>query len=365
MNAPSPGPFRPALAAMQPYTPGEQPQGGAAKFIKLNTNENPYPPPQAAVDAIVAAANGSLQRYPDPLATSFRRRAAEVLGLPGPDWILAGNGSDEILTILVRAMVGEGQRLRLPYPSYILYRSLAEIQGARWEQVAFEDDWSLPAAFGQGDDDLRLAFLPNPNSPSGTVLAPQAVLQLSQRLPCPLVVDEAYADFADQHCLELVQRSDKIFVTRTLSKAYGLAGLRFGFVVAQPHLIAELAKIKDSYNCDTLSIAAATAAIGSTQWLADNRRKIIASRQRMHQRLAELGFCVTPSQANFLWCQHPTAAHRPLYEQLKRSQILVRYMDFPPWGDGLRISIGSDDQIDACLLTLERLIPSTQEELRK
>ncbi|WP_153557549.1 histidinol-phosphate transaminase [Roseimaritima sediminicola] len=347
-------PFRPALAKMQPYVPGEQPQGG--KFIKLNTNENPYPAPPAVTEAIKSAATAGLQRYPDPVASAFRRRAAEVLDLPGPEWILAGNGSDEILTILVRAMVGEGQRLRLPYPSYILYRTLADIQGAQWEQTAFSPDWQLPAAFGHSDDRLRLAFLPNPNSPSGTVIPPDQVLQFAQTLPCPLVVDEAYADFADTHCLDLVRQSDQVFVTRTLSKSYALAGLRFGFVVAQPHRIAELQKIKDSYNCDTLSIAAATAAIGSTEWLADNVAKIRATRGRMEQRLAELGFHVTPSQANFVWCQHPDKSHKLIYEHLKQSQILVRYMDFPDWGDGLRISVGTDDQADACLLMLSQVL---------
>jgi len=346
-------PFRPALAKMQPYVPGEQPQGG--KFIKLNTNENPYPAPQAVVDAICQTAQAGLQRYPDPTASSFRRRAAEVLGLPGPDWILTGNGSDEILTILVRAMVGEGQRLRLPYPSYILYRTLADIQGACWEQTPFDPQWKLPAAFAEGDEELRLAFLPNPNSPSGTMLSPAEVLELAERLPCPLVVDEAYADFAETNCLELVQRSDKILVTRTLSKSYALAGLRFGFVVAQPQLISELQKIKDSYNCDALSIAAATEAISSTAWLAENVAKIKATRQKMETRLAEMGFEVTPSQANFVWCQHPHKSHKELYDQLKRSQILIRYMNFPQWGDGLRISVGTEDQAEACLMLLSQM----------
>ncbi|MGV3485853.1 MAG: aminotransferase class I/II-fold pyridoxal phosphate-dependent enzyme, partial [Planctomycetaceae bacterium] len=170
---------------MQPYTPGEQPRGG--ELIKLNTNENPYPPPSAVVDAICRAAAGPLNRYPHPMAQPFREAAAEALGLPGPEWILAGNGSDEILTILVRGFVGEGERLRLPFPSYILYRTLADIQGAKWEQVPFEPDWSLPAAFSESDDDLSLVLLPNPNSPSGTMIAPAEVEQMAQRLDCPLV----------------------------------------------------------------------------------------------------------------------------------------------------------------------------------
>ncbi|QDS94812.1 Histidinol-phosphate aminotransferase [Roseimaritima multifibrata] len=350
-------PFRATLAKMHPYVPGEQPQGG--KFIKLNTNENPYPAPPAVTAAIISAAQAGLQRYPDPTASSFRRQAAETLGLPGPDWILAGNGSDEILTILVRAMVGEGERLRLPYPSYILYRTLADIQGADWEQTEFDKDWKLPAAFGEassdGEQKLRLAFLPNPNSPSGTVLTPDEVLEIAERLPCPLVVDEAYADFAETNCLKLVEQNENIFITRTLSKSYALAGLRFGFVIAQPHRIAELGKIKDSYNCDALSIAAATAAVGSSEWLADNVQKIKATRRRMEQKLTEIGFKVTPSQANFVWCQHPHKSHKEMYEQLKKSQILVRYMDFPEWGDGLRISVGTDDQVDACLMLLAQM----------
>lgn len=355
--------YRAALAKMKPYAPGEQPPPG--KFIKLNTNENPYPPPPAVVEAIRSAATGPLNRYPDPQATSFRRAAAERLGLPGPDWILAGNGSDEILTILVRAFVGEGEALRLPHPSYILYRTLADIQGARWEQVDFDDAWQLPPAFAAPRDDLKLALLPNPNSPSGTVLPPDRIARIADSLTCPLVVDEAYVDFATDDCLRLVQANERVLVTRTLSKSYGLAGLRFGFLVAQPNVIAELGKIKDSYNCDAISIAAATAAMHSGPWLDDVVAKMNATRVRLADGLQRLGFTVTPSHANFVWCRHPamvgdaaSASHADVYQFLKQNQILVRYMDFPPWGDGLRISVGTDDQIDACLLMIGRALES-------
>ena len=351
-----PAVFRPALARMLPYTPGEQPPPG--KFIKLNTNENPYPPPPAVVDAICAAARGPLNRYPDPMATSFRRAAADALGLPGPEWVLAGNGSDEILTILVRGFVGEGQRLRLAYPSYILYRTLADIQGAGWEQVPFEDGWKLPASFSEPKPDVRLVLLPNPNSPSGTIVPKDEVRSIADSLDCPLVVDEAYVDFANESCIDLVQENERILVTRTLSKSYGLAGMRFGYLVAQPHVIAELTKIKDSYNCDAISIAAATAAISSQDWLVDVCSKMNATRQRMEAKLSQLGFAVTPSHANFVWCQHPDGQHRQRYEYLKQNQILVRYMSFPDWGDGLRISVGTDEQIDACLMMLERFTKS-------
>ena len=345
--------FRPAIEQMQGYVPGEQPQAG--KFIKLNTNENPYPASPAVKRAVLAVLERGLERYPDPLATGFRRRAAELLGV-GPEWILCGNGSDEILTIVARAFVGEGQLLRLPYPSYILYKTLAQIQGAKSEEVRFERDWSLGDDFAAPAADLRLALLPNPNSPSGTLIAPERVLELAERLPCPLVVDEAYVDFADRSCLELVKQSDKVLVSRSLSKSYALAGLRFGFLVAQPQIIEGLVKVKDSYNCDSLSLAAATAAIDDQTWLAETRAKILATRRRLTEGMRRLGFEAVESQANFVWCPHPKLPVKPVYVRLKQERVLVRYMDYAGWGDGLRISVGSDEQIDACLALLERMI---------
>ena len=193
--------FRPEIEAMAGYVPGEQPQDG--KFIKLNTNENPYPPSPKVVRAIQQAAESGLMRYPDPMGNAFRDRAAGILGVQ-PDWILCGNGSDDILTIVTRALVGPGQLLRLPYPSYILYKTLAELQGAGWEEVRFCDDWCLPPEFAAAAADLRLVFLPNPNSPSGTVVPRDAILELAEQLPCPLLVDEAYVDFADENCMDLV-----------------------------------------------------------------------------------------------------------------------------------------------------------------
>jgi len=338
---------------MAGYEPGEQPQQDG--FIKLNTNENPYRCSPAVGQAVEEALRSGLQKYPDPVAQAFRAKAAEVLGVD-PDWILCGNGSDDILTIVTRAFVGAGQLVRLPYPSYVLYKTLAQIQGARSEEVGFERDWTLPDRFGQGDGDLRLVFLANPNSPSGTVIPPERVLELAERLPCPLLVDEAYADFAETDCLGLVAQNEKILVSRSLSKSYALAGVRFGFLVAQPQLIRHLLKVKDSYNCDTLAIAAATAAIGDQEWLAATRARILATRRRLTERIGELGFHTVESQANFTWNVHPERPARQLYEGLKRKRILVRYMDYPGWGDGLRITVGSDDQVDACLEGLEELI---------
>jgi histidinol-phosphate aminotransferase len=346
---------RPEIAAMAGYTPGEQPQG-VSKFIKLNTNENPYPPPAGIRGAVEEVLQRGLNKYPDPMANAFRTRAAELLGLPVKDWILAGNGSDDILTICTRAFVGQGELLRLPYPSYILYRTLAQLQAARWEEVRFNADWSLPAAFGEKVEGLKLVFLPNPNSPTGTMISREAILDFAERLPCPLLVDEAYVDFADWNCADLVKQNEKILVSRSLSKSYGLAGLRFGYVAGQPQMIEQLIKVKDSYNCDALSIAAATAAIDDTSWLAENRRKIVATRSKLTTGLQQLGFDVIPSQANFVWCTHPQHAAKALYEQLKAAHILVRYMNYLGWSDGLRISVGSDEQNEALLATLRSLI---------
>jgi histidinol-phosphate aminotransferase len=344
--------FRPDIEAMAGYEPGEQPQDGA--FIKLNTNENPYPP-SPAVAAAIQETVGRLKKYPDPMGNAFRRRAGEILGVE-PGWILCGNGSDDILTIITRTLVGQGQSLRLPYPSYILYRTLAELQGAGYEEIHFNADWSLPERFASAEGDPRLVFLPNPNSPSGTVVAPEQVLQIAQKLPCPLLVDEAYADFAETNCLDLVAKCEKIMVSRSFSKSYALAGLRFGFLVAQPKLIEQFIKLKDSYNCDALSIAAATAAIGDRDWLSENRAKIIATRGRLIREMRALGFVTVESQANFTWNTLPNRSVRSFYEELKRHRILVRYMEYPGWGDGLRISVGTEAEIDTLLDRLKTMV---------
>jgi histidinol-phosphate aminotransferase len=344
---------RPDIAALAGYVPGEQPQGG--DWIKLNTNENPYPPSPAVARAVAAAAAGrTLAKYPDPLATAFRRRAGEVLGVD-PDWIICGNGSDDLLTILVRTFVGAGEWLRMPYPSYILYRTLAGIQGASCDEVHYRRDWSLGDEFAAPRDGLRLAIVANPNSPSGTLLSPQRLADLAGRMSCAFVVDEAYGDFADTQCLDLVRQNERVIVTRSFSKSYALAGLRFGFAVAQPQVIEQLQKVKDSYNCDTLSIVAATAAIDDQAWLADNRAKIVATRRRLTDALRALGYDAVESQANFVWCTHPERPHKPVYEALKAAGILIRYMNYSGWGDGLRITVGTDAEIDAFLARMRTL----------
>jgi histidinol-phosphate aminotransferase len=281
-----------------------------------------------------------------------------------PDSILIGNGSDDILTILTRAFVPEGGLIASPTPSYILYRTLAEIQGARFEAVPFDENWQPDVSARPRN--ANLSFLPNPNSPSGTVVDPVSVLRLhNASQPSPLVVDEAYADFADgPSYVSLVAERPHLIITRTFSKSYSLAGIRFGFALARPETIRELVKVKDSYNCDVLSLAAATAAIEDQDYFREVRAKIIATRERMRPVLAEIGFQVTPSHANFLWCRRTDRPVKPIYEELKRRKILVRYMSYPvgPVGspdgpyDGLRISVGTDAEIDRLLAELRQIL---------
>ena len=350
-SEPSQPRVRPNILAMRGYVPGEQ--VNAPDIIKLNTNECPYPPSPRVFEAVRAALTGDkLRKYPQPLGDDFRRVAGRVLGVD-PDDILVGNGSDDILTILTRAFVPEGGLVVSPSPSYILYRELATIQGARFETVRFTDEWRLPRAWPIRD--AHLTFLPNPNSPSGTTLSRSDLEALTAEVGGTLVVDEAYADFAGENDLTLPTRFPNVIVTRTFSKGYALAGIRFGFAVADPALIRELVKVKDSYNCDVLSLAAATAAIEDQDYYRGVWAKVVASRERMRRELAGLGFDVTPSRANFLWCRRADRPVKPIYEALKRRNILVRYMDYSGY-DGLRISVGTDAEIDRLLTELRALL---------
>jgi histidinol-phosphate aminotransferase len=330
--------IRPNIRAMAGYTPGEQPRDGA--YVKLNTNENPYPPSPRVFEALQQAITGDrLRKYPDPLGHEFRETAGRVLGVD-PACILIGNGSDDVLTIITRAFVPEGGLIVAPTPSYLLYQTLAEIQGARHLAIPFDAEWRVNVSHVPSE--ANLTFIPNPNSPSGTLMSAGVLAAW----PGPLVIDEAYVDFADSNCLHLVKQSKQIIVTRSLSKSYSLAGIRFGFAVAAPEGTAELYKVKDSYNCDTLSLVAATAAIADQAHMLANRAQIIATRTHLTKALRGLGFEVCDSQANFVWCRHVDRRLQPIYLELKRRKILVRYMNYQGYGEGLRISIGTDAEID-------------------
>jgi histidinol-phosphate aminotransferase len=353
--------FRPAIDRTAAYVPGEQPQESG--WVKLNTNENPYPPSPRVGEAIATAVS-RLNIYPDPVGTSFRKAAAELFGLDA-EWILPANGSDENLTMLLRTFVDPGDLVLSPYPSYILYETLAGLQDGRYERLVLNSDWSWDfEAARERVARAKLVFVPNPNSPSGNRWSDEDLLKL---LPPQgvLVVDEAYGDFCDApHRMELLKRPEgkRIVVTRTLSKSYSLAGLRLGFAIAHPELIAGLRKVKESYNCDGLSLAGGEAAIRDQAWMLENRRKIVATRTRMAASLRKAGFHVVDSQANFVWATHPSGGHKAIYEHLKANRVLVRYMRFPGARagktgdesivDGLRITVGTDAQVDRFLEVL-------------
>jgi histidinol-phosphate aminotransferase len=355
--------FRPEVDRIAGYVPGEQPQESG--WTKLNTNENPYPPSPRAVDAIRRAAEGRLNVYPDPLASAFREQAAALFGVDA-DWILPANGSDENLTILLRTFVSPGELVSYPYPSYILYETLADIQGALRERLPLNGDWSWDFAVTKPVvERSKLVFVPNPNSPSGNRWSDVDILALAP-LEGVLVLDEAYGDFCDEpHRGELLQGDlgKRLVVTRTLSKSYSLAGLRLGFAVAHPDLISGMRKVKDSYNCDAVSLAAGVAALEDQEWMEANASRIRATRGRLSAALSESGFDVVASQANFVWCTRPGGGHVDVYEALKSRRILVRYMRFPEAGgpgsevvDGLRITVGTDAEIDHFLGVLREVL---------
>ena len=334
--------------------------------MKLNTNELPVGPSPKAIAAIRAAAGERLNRYPDPTGLALREAAAAHLGLDGPEWVLPGNGSDEILTLLIRAFCrsgdgeADGDLIASPHPTYTLYRTLAEIQNCPFEAVPFRPDWSWD--WDRVDEVKRRAtlfFVPVPNSPSGTVWDAATLEQLVPDNGL-LVLDGAYADFWEPRSGVDLLRGDlggRIVLTRTLSKGYGLAGLRIGYAAARPEVIAALAKVKDSYNCDALALAGGAAALRDGDWITATRETVRVERERLAAALGEREFDVAPSGGNFLFVTHPDGDHRGRFEFLKERRVLVRYFAFADWPggtpDGLRITVGTPVETDALLAALD------------
>ena len=328
--------------------PGEQP-GPGRRVIKLNTNENPYPPSPRVLEAIVRAADASVRLYPDPAARALCARAAEVYGVPA-DHIMAGNGSDELLALVLRATVDPGDRVAFPVPTYSLYETLVAVQGGEPVRVPFGDDFSLPPALAAAR--ARVTFLCNPNSPSGTLVPVERVEVLARALPGLLVVDEAYVDFAREHALGLVGRLPNVLVLRTLSKSFSLAGLRVGLAFGPPELLGGLRTVKDSYNLSRLSQAAGEAALGDLPWMEANRARIKATRARLTRELERLGFRVPPSEANFVLARRAGVDLGPLARALAARDILVRHFPVPGLDDALRITVGTDAEVDVLLAAL-------------
>jgi histidinol-phosphate aminotransferase len=345
--------FRANVKRMEAYVPGEQPPPGA-KVVKLNTNENPYPPSPEVMKVLREFDGEWLRRYPDPVATMAREAAAAVYGVP-VDWVMAANGSDEMLALLARAFLEPGRTIAYPTPSYSLYVTLAEMQDCAIVEVPYDEQYDLPVD-ELLDVQADLTFVCSPNNPSSTVARTADVDRLAAGLRGVLVVDEAYADFADENALSLVKHHTNVIVLRTVSKGYSLAGLRLGFGVAQPELLTGMIKIKDSYNVDSVALRLGAAAMNDQAWMLANAGKIKTSRVMLATTLAGMGFEVWPSQANFIFCRPPAGDACDLYLRLKERGILVRYWNRPRLADKLRITVGTDQENSVLVEALEELL---------
>src|SRR5689334_15282318 len=337
---------RSVVRAMAGYTPGEQPAPGE-RVVKLNTNENPFLPSPKVMQAIASVEPEQLRRYPNAGGDAFRDAAASMLDV-SRDMIITGNGSDDVLAVAMLTFLAPGHTLAYPHPTYSLYPVMAELDEVKVAEVPWEREWALPI------DGLLAAkpqaiFLANPNAPSGTFVSPQKIEELCKKFSGLVLIDEAYVDFADDNCLPLVREHPNVVITRTLSKAYSLAGLRFGYAVARAEVVREMNKARDSYPVDAISVAAATAAILDQDYARDKWDRVKSERQRVSSELTQLGWKVLPSHANFIFASVPDGRGREAYLGLKRQGILVRHWDKPGLSDKLRITVGTSQENNALL----------------
>lgn len=347
--------LRPAIANMAGYVPGFQP-ADIASWIKLNTNENPYPPSPKVKEAILAELGddaASLRTYPSASSDKLRQAAAELYGFD-PSWIIMANGSDEVLNNLIRACAGEGEEIGYVHPSYSYYATLAEIQGAKVRTFGLTDDLQQIADFPERYTG-KLFFLTTPNSPLGISFPLDYIEELASRCHGLLVVDEAYADFNDFNALELVKKYENVVVTRTLSKSYALAGMRLGLAIARPEIIAALDKIRDHYNLDRLAQAACVAALEDQEYFRKRRDQVVATRDFFAAELKQMQYEVYVSDGNFVFAMPPDRNGRRVYDGLYQRKILVRHFSDPLLCHGLRISIGTREEMEQTLIALREI----------
>jgi len=343
--------FRDNIEGLQGYAPGFQPK--EADVVKLNTNENPYPPSPKVTEALGSLSAERLRRYPDPLGEEFRQAAGAVNGV-GADHIICCNGGDDLLTIAFRAFCDENRPVAYPVPTYSLYPVLARLQKCERIEVPFDEEFNLPAKLaGTG---AALTIVCNPNAPSGSFVRVEELASLADELSGVLLIDEAYVDFADGNCTELVKDFDNVIVLRSMSKGYSLAGIRFGYGIAQPGLIEGLMKVKDSYNVDAVAIAVAAAAIKDREYFKQCIGKVKAERSRMVERLRALGFDVPASQSNFMLARYKDGDAAGVYEELAKQNIYIRHFPYPGLADKLRITIGTAEQNDKLLAALKEIV---------
>jgi len=346
--------LRSNIASMAGYVPGFQPPDGEA-FLKLNSNENPYPPSPSVVAAILEELGNdgaSLRKYPCASSSRLRQIAGELYGFD-PSWVIMANGSDEVLNNLIRACAAEGEEIAYVHPSYSYYSTLAEIQGARVRTFGLTENFRI-ADFPERYEG-KIFFLTTPNAPLGFAFSVEYIEELAKRCDGLLVADEAYVDFADENALDLVRKYENVVVTRTLSKSYSLAGMRLGLAIARPEIITALDKIRDHYNLDRLAQAACCAALSDQDYFRECIRKVRETRETFSDNLRHLGYQVIPSHGNYVFAVPPDRNGRRVYEGLFQRKILVRHFSDPLLSSGLRITIGTREEMEITAAALAEI----------
>jgi histidinol-phosphate aminotransferase len=345
--------IRKNIRLMAGYVPGEQLAG--ANLVKLNTNENPYPPSPRVRKALEKLDPARLRLYPDPVCSAIRERLGAVHGV-SPDCIFVGNGSDEVLRLITLAFVENNGSLGMFSPSYSLYDVLADSIGVPMRKVPLREDfsWRMPASFR-----ASVFFITSPNNPTGVAYPAREVEAFCRRFKGLVVIDEAYVDFCDWNHLDLAKTLPNVLVLRTLSKSFSLAGIRLGYAVGAKPLIDALLKLKDSYNVNRLTQTVALAALEDLPHMRRHVKRVKATRARLAKDLAGLGFEIVPSQANFLWVRPGRIPAKDLFTALRERRILIRYnpKDWHP--DYVRITVGTDGEADQLVAAIKTLIPRT------
>jgi histidinol-phosphate aminotransferase len=359
--------IRPLVRQLRPYVYGEQPK--IKGLIKLNTNENPYPPSPNVLAAVKAAADERLRLYPNPTAERLREKLAKRHGCR-PDNIIVGNGSDELLALATRAFVEPGPKSKVQSskslvqyftPSYSLYPVLADIHGAVKNPAPLPPDFSLPPIADLKRKKIwnfnaALTFVTTPNAPSGRGYQTSELEKLCRAQRGVVVLDEAYVDFATENALKLALKFPHVLVARTFSKAYSLCFQRVGYFVGPSALIAALHKIRDSYNVNGLGQVAAEATLDDLPYYRANFKKIIATREWLSRELTKLDFHVFPSQANFILTQAPRFTAKEWLQKLRAERILVRWFDQPPIKENLRITVGAPAEAAALVKAARKIL---------
>ena len=344
--------LRPCIGAMKGYVPGIQPPE-KEKYIKLNSNENPYPPSPRVAETLQKISYQDFRFYPDPLCHQLREKLGEFYGL-APEQIICGNGSDDILNIIVRTFLQPGEVMAFYEPTFPLYRVLGIIHGA--EIIALP----LPEPSPELPDPpprAKVFFLANPNSPLGYNLSLAQVIQLAKKVQGILVVDEAYAEFAKENALSLLANFKNVIIVRTVSKSYSLAGVRLGYALGPAELIKEMFKVKDPFNVNQLTQKIVLAALNDPEYYQKNIARIVATRDWFLAESCKLGYKIIPSQANFIFPQPPRKGEgRSFYQYLLEKKILTRFYDDEMLKDGVRMTIGTQEEMEYTLQVMREII---------